>query len=487
MEWDWSSPPRVVRAAPRVQSSRPTSVWVRSSRSAPPPARSGANASHRAAEPAGPTWFHYQIDATRHWLDVSRPGELPISEQGSPPLLDSGILYAGAPRACHPDYDANRADDGRRRSLPSSDGQFSFIVDREGFSLYDAGAGELVRYDGTPPLQRQWHPSEPRIAYIDDASPDETGILTLLDARSRTRSRWMSGAWELSWSPDGRYLAVVRDAGWLEPCAMDLLILDARGTSEPALWVSCGVFGARGIPVMRWSGDSSWLVYRQRQPALFGALQLKTGRHYELVGFDADAYQWDITSDLVMADDWGQHVAVASLRSPPSITKLAAPIYSPRLSPEGPFFTACDDESQVLIDSRRPQTGYRVGDGRVSQFSPDGRWLAYSDNYRLYVRRVGNPPGAAQFVTVWEEPLAVRSSSLAGGLGLNALWGPRGEQFVFARRINGQVQLELASMQRGWQPIVLAAHPGDNIGWRYWRPPSFAGVPPGAGGVDYGW
>jgi Tol biopolymer transport system component len=450
----------------------------------PRPLRATANTSE-AVESAAPLWFHYQIDATRYWLDVSHPGRLPITYRLEPDgaLPDWHFLSSGGGGTyCHGDHDPLPRRSVRSTEI-SADGKFAFSVGWEGLLLHDVASGEVARYADTPTRRIRWHPSEARVAYIDGESRSEPGILTLLDARSRAQSRWMVGVSEFSWSPDGRYLAVVRDAGGRRPCAMELLLLDARGTSEPALWVTCGLFEQGDHASIDWSRDSSWLAYRHLQPDRVGLFHPKTGRHYELEGFQLGRDGWAVNGDVMTSTSR----SVVWLQAPAGPLQFTIDsIFGGKLSPKGFFFTACDDESLLLIDARRPKHGYRIGDGRVSEFSPDGEWLAYAENHRLYVRRLRNPPGAPQLIAAWEEPLGVRDSVTAGTLGLNALWAPRGEHLVFARRLNGQVQLELASLQRGWRPIVLATHLGDNIGRRYWRPQQLTLLPPGIESVARG-
>lgn len=100
----------------------------------------------------------------------------------------------------------------------------------------NAIVGNLIEKNGTANLYPLWSPDGKKIAYVSNAGEDYFGKnkLILLDVETKTRKKLSSGIKSsLSWSPDGRYLAYSRQKiNKFDSNYNDLFVYDLKEDTE---------------------------------------------------------------------------------------------------------------------------------------------------------------------------------------------------------------------------------------------------------------
>jgi eukaryotic-like serine/threonine-protein kinase len=244
-------------------------------------------------------------------------------------------------------------------------------VDAAGAAAVSGAAAAIVYRQGPPNRQRQ-------LIWFDRSGRD-VGVVAPPDASTPTNP---------ALSPDGRLMALNRSVEgdvdiWLVDMARGVL---SRFTVEP---------GPQIYPV--WSPDASRIVYASSGPSrrgfnLFQRTVASSARESSLI---------DAPKNMI-PDDWSRDGRFISY-----IVQDDAGRW--------------DIEAIAMADPGRPITVTHTNfDEMGSQFSPDGRWIAYESNEsgrnEIYVQPF---PGTASKVIV------------STGGGLQPRWGPLGKELFY--------------------------------------------------------
>ncbi len=246
-----------------------------------------------------------------------------------------------------------------------------------------------------------WDPNAQKLAYCQGLS--QGSLLTVLDLTTGRIQALVSPAEEPAWSPDGRYMAFIKDRWLLPPDhlqhlhmrswstamkqqmathAREVWVMDMTSPDRPMRRIAAGQHP-------HWGKRSHRLYYYSTADNALHSIPMEKDSSATRVLTDCAGPCPTISPDeQYVADSAGRELRIVKLatREVVETWTLPPPVIPPNLwaewSPDGNELSlgAFNSEAGLWIYDRRTRTASKILDGgaTVASWSPDGRHLAVS-------------------------------------------------------------------------------------------------------------